>query len=73
MEITKRTRVSDILKEYGDIAGVMEAFGIQRVGKFSLRSFLGRFLTVETAARIHKVPLNEFLGILQNAVQKNKA
>lgn len=73
MEITKRTRVSDILKEYGDIADVMEAFGIQRVGKFSLRSFLGRFLTVETAARIHKVPLDEFLGILQNAVQKNKA
>jgi len=73
MEITKRTRVSDILKEYGDIADVMEAFGIQRVGKFSLRSFLGKFLTVETAARIHKVPLDEFLGILQNAVQKNEA
>lgn len=73
MEITKRTRVSDILKEYGDIADVMEAFGIQRVGKFSLRSFLGKFLTVETAARIHKVPLDEFLGILQNAIQKNKA
>ncbi len=73
MEITKRTRVSEILKEYGDIADVMEVFGIQRVGKFPLRSFLGKFLTVETAARIHKVPLDEFLGILQNAVQKNKA
>lgn len=72
MEITKRTRISDILKEYGDIADVMEVFGIQRVGKFSLRSFLGKFLTVETAARIHKVPLDEFLGILRNAVQKKK-
>lgn len=73
MEITKRTRVSDILKEYGDIADVMEVFGVQRVGKFSLRLFLGKFLSVETAARIHKAPLDKFLGILQNAVQKNKA
>ena len=29
MEITKNTRVSDILKEYGDIADVMELFGVQ--------------------------------------------
>ena len=33
MEITKDPRVSDILKEYGDIADVMEVFGVQRVGR----------------------------------------
>ena len=70
MEITKDTRVSAILSEYGDIADVMEVFGVKRVGQFSLRSFLGKFLTVERAARIHKVPLDEFLGILNTAVQK---
>ena len=32
MEITEDTRVSDILAEYGDIAEVMEAFGVKRVG-----------------------------------------
>ncbi len=73
MIITKDTRVSAILNEYGDIADVMEVFGVQRVRKFSLRSFLGRFLSVETAARIHKVPLDEFLGILRTAVQKHQA
>ena len=72
MEITKDTRVSEILKEYGDIADVMEVFGVKRVGRFSLRSLLGKILSVKTAARIHKVPLDEFLSILDKAVQGNK-
>ena len=70
MEITKDTRVSDILLKYGDIADVMEIFGVKRVGKYSLRMFLAKALTVEWAARIHKVPLDEFLEILNQAVAK---
>ena len=69
MEITKDTRVSDILNEYGDIADVMEIFGVQRVGRYSIRAFLGKALTVKTAARIHRVPLDEFLSILDKAVK----
>jgi hypothetical protein len=69
MEITEDTRVSDILNEYGDIADVMEIFGVQRVGQYSLRRFLGKALTVKTAARIHRVPLDEFLSILDKAVK----
>jgi len=72
MEITKDTKVSEILKEYGDIADVMEIFGVQRVGKFSVRKLLGKVLTVKTAARIHRVPLNEFLDILEKAVKGKK-
>jgi len=71
MEITKDTRVSEILKEYGDIADVMEVFGVQRVGRYSLRSFLAKALSVQTAARIHRVPLDEFLNILEKAVHSN--
>lgn len=51
IEKTKDTRVSEILEAYGDIADVMEVFGVKR------------------AARIHRVPLDEFLGILQKAIQ----
>ncbi len=69
MEITKDTRVSEILKEYGDIADVMEIFGVQRVGRFSIRKLLGKVLTVKTAARVHRVPLDEFLSILEKAVK----
>jgi hypothetical protein len=69
MEITEDTRVSDILNEYGDIADVMEIFGVQRVGRYSIRAFLGKALTVKTAARIHRVPLDEFLSILDKAVK----
>jgi len=74
MEITEDTRVADILNEYGDIADVMEIFGVQRVGRFSLRRILGKVLTVKMAARIHRVPLDEFLSILDKAVNsENKA
>ena len=73
MQITKDTRISSILSEYGDIAEVMEVFGVQRVGKYSLRMFLAKALTVEWAARVHRVPLNEFLGILHKAVAKKES
>lgn len=68
MEITKETRVSDLLEAYGDIADVMEIFGVKRVGRYSLRKLLTKALTVEWAARIHRVPLDEFLAILHKAV-----
>ncbi len=68
MEITKDTKVSDILREYGDIAAVMEVFGIKRVGSYGVRRLLTRALTVERAAKIHRVPLDEFLVTLRAAV-----
>lgn len=73
MEITKDTRVAAILEEYGDIADVMELFGVQRVGRYSLRMLAAKAVTVEWAARIHRVPLDEFLTILQQAVKSKTA
>lgn len=70
MEITKDTRVSEILREYGDIAEVMEAFGVERVGRYSFRRFIAKALTVERAAKIHRMPLDEFLETLRTAVAK---
>jgi hypothetical protein len=69
MDITKDTRVSDILEAYGDIAEVMELFGVQRVGRYSVRALAAKALTVEWAARLHRVPLDEFLEILRQAVR----
>ena len=69
MEITKDTRVSDILAEYGDIAEVMELFGVKRVARYSFRRMLTKALTVQMAARVHGVPLDEFLEILDKAVK----
>ncbi len=68
MKITKETIVADILKEYGDIEDVMMAFGIKSVGRYSIRKVITKFLTVERAAKIHKVPLDEFLETLNQAV-----
>ena len=68
MEITKDTKVSAILQEYGDIADVMEVFGVKRVGRYSLRRMITKALTVERAARVHRVPLDEFIETLNKAV-----
>ena len=70
MDITKDMRIAAILEEYGDIADVMEVFGVQRVGRYSLRMLAAKAVTVEWAARIHRVPLDKFLQILKQAVEK---
>jgi len=69
MKITPKTKVSDILEEYGDIAEVMEVFGVKRVARYSFRRMLTKALTVEIAARVHRVPLDEFMETLNNAVE----
>lgn len=72
MKITKDTRVAAILEEYGDIADVMEIFGVKRVGRYSLRMLAAKVVTVEWAARIHRLPLGEFLGILNRAIAQRQ-
>ncbi len=68
VEITKDTKVSEILQEYGDIADVMEVFGIKRVARYSFRRLLTKAISVERAAQIHKVPLDDFLYKLNKAI-----
>lgn len=72
LEITKKTYVAAIIREYGDIADVMELFGVKRVGSFGFRKFLTRFITVRTAAFVHRVPKDDFLLMVQNAVKGKK-
>jgi len=72
MIITKDTRVSSILEEYGDIADIMEVFGVKRVGRYSVRKLATKALTGEWAARVHRIPLDEFLDILNTAVANNQ-
>ncbi len=74
MKITKNTYVSEILKEHGDIAGLMEIFGVKRVGGYGFRKVITRLITVRTAAVVHRVPLDKFLLMIETAInQQNKA
>jgi hypothetical protein len=68
MKITKANYVAAILREYGDIAEVMEIFGVKRVGSFGLRKFLTRIITVRVAAFVHRVPVDNFIGMVEAAV-----
>lgn len=73
MEITKDTKVADILTRYGDIADVMEALGVKRIGRFSVRKLITKLITVERAARIHRIPVDELLAKLHAAVAIKEA
>jgi hypothetical protein len=46
----------------------MEARGVLRVARYSLRRMLTKALTVEMAARVYRVPPDEFLAKLRTAV-----
>ena len=72
MKITPKTMVSDILKEYGDIAEVMELFGVKRVGGYGIRKIITKVISVRTAAFVHRVPLNAFIRMLENAISKKE-
>ena len=41
---------------------------MKRVGRYSFRRMLTKALTVELAAQVHRVPLDEFLETLREAV-----
>ena len=68
--ITEDTKVSNVLDEYGDIANVMEALGMKRVGGLSFRRVVTKAITVKRAAKVHRVPVDEFLETLNTAVQQ---
>ncbi|MFT5915709.1 MAG: hypothetical protein ACJAWV_001320 [Flammeovirgaceae bacterium] len=72
MEITAKTMVSDILKEHGDIAEVMEIFGVKKVGGYGFRKVVTRFISVRTAAFVHRIPLKGFIRMLENAISKKE-
>ena len=45
-----------------------EVFGVKRVARYSFLGFITRAVTVERAAKIHRVPLDEIPGILRATV-----
>jgi hypothetical protein len=70
MKITANTFISSILKEHGDIAEIMEIFGVKRVGSFGFRKLLTKVITIRMAAFVHRVPLKGFIRMVNNAIIK---
>ncbi len=68
--VTPKTKIGEVLSRYGDIAEVMESFGVQRVGRYNIRRLIGKVLTVKRAAKIHKLETSEMVRILQQAIDK---
>ncbi len=68
--VTPDTKIGAVLSRYGDIAEVMESFGVKRVGRFNIRRLVGKVLTVRRAAKIHKLETDEMVAMLQKAINK---
>lgn len=68
--VTPDTKIGQVLSRYGDIAEVMESFGVKRVGRFNFRRLVGKFLTVKQAAKIHKLQTEEMVQTLQQAINQ---
>ena len=69
MQITGDTKISDIFEKHGDISEVMVKLGMKGVDGNRLRRFLEKRITVKWAAKIHKVQLDEFLVLINKAIE----
>lgn len=69
MQITEDTKISDIFENYGDISDVMVTLGMKGVDGNRLRRFLEKRITVKWAAKVHKVQLDEFLVLINKAIE----
>lgn len=68
METNKNTKLRAILKAHGDNDEVLAVLGIERGGLHPIRNIVSRFVSVERASRVHKVPLDEMLSSLRQAI-----
>ena len=68
--VTPETKIGDVLARYGDIADVMEALGVKRVGRYNVRRLISKLITVKRAAIVHKLPLEEMVSKLQTAINQ---
>lgn len=68
--VTPETKIAEVLSQYGDIADVMETFGVKRVGRYNVRRLLGKALTVRRAAFVHRLSVEDMVGTLQSAIDR---
>ncbi len=68
--VTPETKIGAVLSRYGDIAEVMESFGVKPVGRFNIRRLVGKVLNVRMAAKIHKLETSEMVDMLQKAINQ---
>lgn len=71
--ITAKTRISEIVERYGDLSRLMAALGLSPVGSVVLRPQLMKFLTVERAAAVQRIPLEKLLALLRVAIAQAEA
>lgn len=72
LKVSSKTNVHRIINEYGDIAEVMEAFGINRVGNFGVRKVITRLINVKAASIVHRVRVDKQIKMVQEAIDKKQ-
>ena len=71
MLVTEHTTLTELVKEYGEIEEIMEAFGVKSTETNPLRREIAMNIAVERASRIKGMKLNQFIQQINQAIEKH--
>lgn len=71
-EITKDTKVFDIVDQYPDTLQIFLDFGFSQMANPVMRNTMGRVATIDMATKMHNVDIDKFLNALNDKIVAKK-
>ena len=71
-EITKDTKVFDIVDQYPDTLQIFLDFGFSQMANPVMRNTMGRVATIDMATKMHNVDIDKFLQALNDKIAAKK-
>lgn len=71
-EITKDTKVFDIVEQYPETLQVFLDFGFSQMANPVMRKTMGKVASVEMATKMHNVDIEKFLHVLNDKINSKK-
>ena len=71
-EITKDTKVFDIVDQYPETLQIFLDFGFSQMANPVMRNTMGRVATLDMATKMHNVDLDKFLNALNDKIAAKK-
>jgi len=71
-EVTKDTKVFDIVDQYPDTLQIFLDFGFSQMANPVMRNTMGRVATIDMATKMHNVDIDKFLQALNDKIAAKK-
>jgi len=71
-EVTKDTKVFDIVDQYPDTLQIFLDFGFKQMANPVMRNTMGRVATIDMATKMHNVDIDKFLNALNDKIAAKK-